>query len=400
LQLIRSRRIVVLLMGLLIWALPACELFEVDQEPPAFQVAIIAPFGDEYGNLGQSVRNGVLLAVEAQNEQGGLLGQPVRVILEDSACDYQTARAAAQSIIADEGVMFILGAVCAGASEGVAQIASDAGALQISPASVDADLTEDVTGALRPLVFRTPVTDPDQGVIAAKFVRDTLDAETVGILHAEEGDYGSVLADAFTMAFEAEDGEVVARESYDQDTSQFYEALEPVRDADPDVLYVPGYHTVINPLVSQIRAFGMFQPIVGSDGWKSANLDVNTVDGSYFPVHYYASEPRSVVATWNSLYETRYLVPPDTLATLAHDAARMLFTAVEAAGFPDPYSVSQVLETSTFDLISGQLAFDDMHNPIKSMVILRVDNGAVRFEARRFARSPDVGDLENPESDE
>ncbi len=393
----RSERIAVLLLSLFMIALPACTLIEGEQEPGAFEFAVIAPFDDEYGGLGQSVRNGVLLAVEAQNERGGLLGQPVRVILEDSACDYQIARSAAQSVIAEEGVMFIVGAVCADASEGVAQIASEAGVLQISPASVDADLTEDAAGELRPLVFRIPVTDPDQGIIAAKFVLDTLGAETVGILHAEEGDYGSVLADAFTAAFEAEDGEVIAREAYDQDASQFYEILEPIRDADPDVLYLPGYYSVINELVSQIRAFGMFQPIVGSDGWQSSNLDVNVVDDSYFPVHYFASDARSVVGAWNSLYETRYLVPPDALATLAYDTTNVLLAAVEAAGSPDPYSVSQALEVSTFETVSGWLAFDDQHNPIKPMVVLHVDSGTIRVEERLFAHPPEDGVEESSE---
>ena len=396
----RTKRLLAVLLSLLVWILPACDLLEREQGPTAFEFAVIAPFGEEYSDLGQSVRNGVLLAVEAQNERGGLLGQPVQVILEDSACDYQTARDVAQSVIAEEGVTFVIGAVCAGASEGVAQITSDAGVLQISPASVDADLTEDAAGALRPLVFRTPVTDPDQAVIAAKLVLDRWGAGTVGILHSEQGNYGATLADAFTLAFEAEDGEVVARETYDQDSLQFYEALEPVRDADPDVLYLPGYYTVINRLVSQLRAFGMFQPIVGSDGWNSTNLDVNVVGDSYFPVHYYGSEPRSVVATWNSLYETRYLVPPDTLATLSYDATNMLFAAVETSGYIDPYGVAQALETSAFETVSGWLTFDDMHNPVKPMVILRVNNGTIRFVERRFARPPENERLEDlePES--
>ncbi len=396
----RSARVVVLAFMLLVWMLPACALIEGEQEPDVFELAVIAPFGDTYGNLGQSVRNGVLLAVEAQNERGGILGRPVRVILEESACDYQTARDAAQTVIADEGVAFIVGAVCADASEGVAQVASEAGVLQISPASVDADFTEDAAGALRPLVFRTPVTDPDQAVIAAKFALDTLGAETAGILHAEQGDYGAVLADAFTVAFEAEDGEVIAREAYDQNASQFYEALEPVREANPDVLYIPGYHSVINNLVAQLRAFGMFQTIIGSDGWQSPNLDVTIVEDSYFPVHYFASEPRAIVETWNSLYEARYLVLPDTLATLAYDTTNVLLAAVEASGYPDPYSVSQVLETTSFETVSGRLAFDEMHNPIKSMVILRVDDGRIRVEERRFARTPEDEGSESLEPQE
>lgn len=395
----RSIRVVALFLSLLAWILPACDLIEGEQEASAFEFAVIAPFGDEYGSLGQSVRNGVLLAVEAQNERGGVLGQPVRIILEDSACDYQTARAAAQSVIADEGVVFILGAVCADASEGVAQIASEAGVLQISPASVDADLTEDAAGVLRPLVFRTPVTDPDQGIIAARFAVDTLGAETAGILYAEQGNYGSVLVNAFTAAFEAEDGEVIARETYDQNASQFYEMLEPIREADPDVLYLPGYHSVINQLLSQVRTFGMFQPVIGSDGWKSSGLDLNAADNSYFPVHYLVSEPRSIVATWSSLYEARYLVLPDTLATLSYDTANVLFAAVEAAGYPDPYRVSQILETSSFDTVSGSLTFDDMHNPIKSMAIVHIDNGLMTFEERRFAQPPEDDAPDNAQNE-
>ena len=376
------------------------------QEVATLRIGVIAPFSGDYAALGDSVRNGVVLAVETWGAQGGILGQPVQVVIEDSQCDYLQGRAAAQAAL-DKGAVFLIGAVCATASEGVAQVVSEAsapgggvfgeegvlggnprGALQISPASVDAGLTLDADGEVRPQVFRVPLTDGAQGGAAARYAREQMGAERAAILYAAGSSYGQTLADSFAAAFRDAGGEIVATDTYDQNAAQFFEELEGVRDRDPDLLYLPGYAAVVNLLVSQARSFGVLAPVLGSDGWDSAALDLPVMNGNAFTTHYYGDDPSSAVRAWETRFKERFLTAPDALATMSYDATRLLFTAIVETGVVDPVLVAKTLETLRFEGVSGSMSFDELHDPIRSMIVLRVDGGQVRF-AGRYGASPD-----------
>jgi len=76
------------------------------------------------------------------------------------------------------------------------------------------------------------------------------------LLIPAESTYGTGLADAFEEAFSEGDGEIVAREAYDPAEELFFDVLDVVRDAEPDVLYIPGYAEVVNLLLLQARTYG------------------------------------------------------------------------------------------------------------------------------------------------
>ena len=345
----------------------------------ALTIAVIAPFSGDFESLGHATRDGVVLAIEEWNQRGGVLGKSVQATLLDSQCDYETAREVTQAGINDQGVQFIVGAVCSDAAEGVAQIATQLGVVQISSTSVDPELTLDFDGKVRPLVFRAPFIDPLQGTVAAKFALETFQVDSAAILYAENSEYGLALADAFEETFKAGDGEILIRATYDQDAQLYYDVLETVRDANPGILYMPGYYNVMDRLVTQARTFGLLQTIIGSDGWDSPDLNLPVVDGSYFTTHYFPGEPRPEVAAWIQRYRSRYLVPPNAVATLGYDATNILLTAIQEAGTTAPYQVAAAMETLTFETISGQMTFDEVHNPIKSVLIVRVLNGQMVY---------------------
>jgi branched-chain amino acid transport system substrate-binding protein len=379
---------VLYLVGLLLAlvVLQACQP-QPDVEAESLKIGVIAPFSEDYALLGERVFNGVLLAAEAWNGQGGIRGERIQLVLKDSHCTFAGGRKAAEEAIA-EGVLFIIGAVCATASEGVAQVAGRAGVLQISPASVNVNLTLDAEGNTRPLVFRVPVVDPEQGTVAARYALEQIGARKAGMLYAEQGAYGNTLATAFRAAFVEGGGEIVASKAYDQNDESFFDSLDVVRAAAPDVLYMPGYHTVMNRLVPQARQFGLLQPIVGSDGWDSPALNLTAVEGCVYTSHFYLQDASPTVRAWNDLYWARYSAEADALATLSYDAANLLFAALAEAGIGEPLIVATVIETMDFEGVSGAWSYDGAHNPLKPLVMLGVENGQVVLKGRYAAPPP------------
>src|SRR5438094_839738 len=85
---------------------------------------------------GEQLQRGAETAVADLNAAGGVLGQQLKIMFIDDACDASQAVAAAQKLVATK-VPFVAGHLCSGASIPAAKVYEDAGIIQITPASTN-----------------------------------------------------------------------------------------------------------------------------------------------------------------------------------------------------------------------------------------------------------------------
>jgi branched-chain amino acid transport system substrate-binding protein len=273
-----------------------------------------------------------------------------------------------------------VGEVCSSASIPVSEIAVTKGVLQISGSSTNPAVTYDQeTETTKETIFRACFIDPFQGKVAARFAREELNAETAAVFLDQGNDYVRGLAEVFAENFEASGGEVVVMETYTGEDTDFSAILTKVKDAEPDVLYLPDYYSTVNLIHSQAREMGIEAITMGGDGWDSAELDLEAAEGGYYTNHYSPDDPRPVVQDWVARYEEEYGSVPDALATLAYDATSILLQAMADAESTDPAVVADAMESGEFSVVSGDITFDEQHNPIKSAAILKVENGSAVF---------------------
>jgi len=65
---------------------------------------------------------------------------------------------------------------------------------------------------------------------------------------------------------------------------------------------------------------------------------------------------------------------------LAYDAANILFQSMEQAkSTDDPMAVAKAMESGTFPVVSGDVSYDEFHNPVKAAVVLKVENGEIVY---------------------
>jgi len=357
--------------------LPACGGGTASDD--TIKIAILTPLSGDVATFGQSIHDGAMLAIDAVNADGGVLGRQVEVIVEDSQCSPEAAVSAANKVIDQDGVQFIIGEVCSSASIPVSEVAMAKGVFQITGPSTNPNVTVDENGNTKDLVFRACFIDPFQGTVAAKFAGEELGAKTAAILLDQGNDYVRGLSEYFRDSFEAAGGEVVVWESYTGEDQDFSAILTKVKDADPDVLYIPDYYSTVNLIAAQAREKGITAVMMGGDGWDSTDLDLEAVDGGYFTNHYSAEDPRPEVQDFVKMYQEEYGSAPDAFATLGHDAASILLMAIEAADSDDPAAVAAAAESGEFPVVTGNISYDASHNPVKSAVILQVKDGAISY---------------------
>jgi branched-chain amino acid transport system substrate-binding protein len=344
----------------------------------AIKIAILAPMSGDVATFGQSTRDGILLAIEEWNEKGGIDGKKIEYVVEDSQCAAEAAVSAANKVIDQDGVKFIIGEVCSSASIPVSEIATAKQIFQISPTSTNTAVTVGESGT-KPTIFRACFIDPFQGKVAAKFALDNLGAKTAAVFLDQGNDYVRGLAEVFIAEFEAGGGQVVVKETYTGDDSDFSAIVTKAKDANPDVLYLPDYYSTVNLIAAQAKERGLTAAMLGGDGWDSADLDRAALDGGYFTNHFSDQDTRPIVQEFVSKYAAKFGAPPDALAALAYDAANILFQGMDKANSVDPVEVAKTVASGTFDVVSGRITYDADHNPVKAAVILQVKDGAINY---------------------
>ena len=360
-------------------ALPACGGGSAGDGSDKLKVAVLAPLSGDVATFGESTRDGVLMAIEEWNAEGGVLGMEIEPIVEDSQCNAEAAVSASNKVIDQDGVSFIIGEVCSSASIPISEVAMSKGVFQMSPTSTNPSVTVDETGNTKALIFRACFIDPFQGTVGAKFALENLEAKTAAVFLDQGNDYVRGLAEFFRDAFEAGGGEVVVWETYTGEDQDFSAILTKVKDAEPDVLYLPDYYSTVNLVAAQAREKGITAVMLGGDGWDSSDLDTEVVDGGYFTNHYSPDDPRPVVQDFVQKYQEKYGKVPDALATLAYDAANILFQSMESAGSVDPAEVASAMESGSFPVVSGDISYDDLHNPVKAAAMLQVKDGDILY---------------------
>jgi branched-chain amino acid transport system substrate-binding protein len=332
-------------------------------------------------------RDGALLAVDEWNAKGGVVGMKIVPIVEDSQCTPDPAVNAANKVIDQDKVHYIVGETCSKATIPVADIATAKGVLLISPTSTNTLVTVGEDGKTKEFIFRACFIDPFQGKVGAKFASGNLKAKTAFLMVDQSNDYVVGLAAAFKETFTADGGTIVGEESYTAKDTDFSAILAKVAEAKPDLIYLPDYYNIVNLAAKQAKEKGINTPFMGGDGWDSSDLDLAAADGGYFTNHYSPEDPRPEVQNFVKAFGEKYKddkgAPkvPDALATLGYDATNLLIASIEKAGVDDAAKVKDAMIAIEFSGVSGLIKFDSSHNPIKSATILKVTKDGIKFEA-------------------
>jgi branched-chain amino acid transport system substrate-binding protein len=345
---------------------------------------VSAPLTGDIAALGQSTKNGILLAEEEINAQGGLkLGSKqlkVKFIIEDDENKPETTATVFQKLINQDKVVAIIGSQSSKCSNAGAPIAESAKIPQISPWSTNPNVTKG-----RKYVFRACFIDPFQGKVVARLTREKFKAKTAAVMYDVASDYNKGIAEVFKTEFTKAGGTIVAFETYNTKDTDFSAQLTKIKGTNPEVLFLPNYFNEVPLQVQQARKLGVTAKIIGSDSWDNPellNLGGDVMEDSYFTNHYSPDVDSSVAKGFISKYQRKFKNVPDAAAALTYDAAYLLFQAVEKAGKANSQAIRDaVAATSGFKGVTGEITYSGSGDPIKGAVIIRVENGKFIFDS-------------------
>ena len=268
----------------------------------------------------------------------------------------------------------------------------------ISPSSTNPRVTE-----IGDNIFRVCYIDPFQGMVIAKFAKNTLHFSRGAIFRDNKNDYSVGLANYFTESFTGMGGKIVADEAYSEGDQDFKAQLTNIKGKKPEFIFVPGYYTEVGLIARQARELGLTVPMLGGDGWVSDKLleiAQDALNGSFFVNHYSEADPNPLVQNFVANYRKRYNSTPDGLAALAYDAAGVLTHAMQELLGKDPKAFETlsgppnadqkaarvklkelIAATRDYPGVTGRITLDANRNAVKPAVFLGIENHAYKFVA-------------------
>jgi branched-chain amino acid transport system substrate-binding protein len=328
----------------------------------------IFPLSGAVAVYGVECRNGIELAIKEINAAGGVNGKQLQLISEDDEGNPEKTVSAYTKLTTKDRVSFIIGSLTSGCTLAITERAQSQKVLQIAPAATASAITDAGN-----FIFRACFIDPFQGTVGGKFAAENLGTKRAAVLYDIGNDYSVGLHDNFKIAFSAAGGQIVADESYATGEKDFNAQITKIKQANPDVVYLPDYYGTVALIAKQLRAQGINTPIVGADGWDGLTENAgDEVLNGFYSNHYAPDSTDPSVVKFVNAFKAAYNATPNSFAALGYDSAYMLKDAIIAANSVDSSAVRAALEKTNGQYVTGNLRFDAKRNPIKSAVMVEI----------------------------
>jgi branched-chain amino acid transport system substrate-binding protein len=366
-----------LLVFLAVAVLTACKGSPPKATGPLL-VGLVGALSGPEAELGQSIRDGALLAIEEANAAGGVRRRQVVLRAYDSQGRPEEAARAAVRLVTQDGAVLVLGGDTSGSTLAMAPVVARAQVPLVSPSATSPRVT--LEGG--PYVFRVCFVDSFQGTALAGLAADE-GYGRVAMLVDMRSDYSVGLSHQFEQRFVALGGTLVGAATYATGDSDFRAQLTRLKALRPDALFIPGYYTDAAAIARQARQLGLLAPLLGGDGWDSpglVRLGGQAVEGSQFTTHFTPDNPSPRVQSFRRDFEKRFGQPPSSGAALGFDAARVALYALQRSPAPTGALLRNALaQTKTFDGVTGIITFGRDRDVFKSAMVLRIHDGRAVF---------------------
>ncbi|SNS90187.1 branched-chain amino acid transport system substrate-binding protein [Anaerovirgula multivorans] len=332
--------------------------------------------------------NTVKMLFEEINENGGLLGKQINVIGYDTRGDAMEAVNAVRRLTSQDKIVALIGPNASGQAIAISSVLEEMKVPGIATVATNPKVTVDDNGQVKPFNFRVCFIDPYQGAVAAGYAKDVLGFTKAAILYDVADDYSQGLTEFFEMTFKEKGGEIVAKEGFKFGDVDFRPQLSKIKEANPEVLFMPYFFKEAALSANQARELGIDAVLMGGDGWPSEvliEMAKEAIEGSYIVNHLDFADPD--VQDFKATYTAKYNLPVELNGYLAYDAVRVLEQAIQNADSFDSVAIRDALKTVSVKGITGQINISaDTHNPEgKDAAIIKIVDGDYIFQQKYSA---------------
>lgn len=326
------------------------------------------------GVYGENIRNSIELAVSEINEKGGIGGQNLRVIYEDTQLQPQTAVSAVNKLVSVNKVPVIIGAVSSSETLAAAPICERNHVVLISPASTSFEISK-----AGDYVFRTIAPDTYEGTAMARFALKSNFRSVAALYVDNAGTKGP--AEVFQRAFESSGGKMTAMEVAPQGGTDFRTQLTKIKSTNPDAIYVLGYALELGNMLKQARELGITSQLLSfqvMEEPKVSEIAGNAVNGVIFTSPTINDDLASGrTRTFIDGYRKKFGKAPGIFSFNAYDAVYLVASAISKYGYNAEGIKKGLYEIQSYDGASGQISIDENGDSSQPPKLMTFNTGKI-----------------------
>jgi branched-chain amino acid transport system substrate-binding protein len=320
------------------------------------QIGVPVPLTGNLAQSGQLVLNGVQVAADEINQNGGLLGRPVKLLIEDTKGEANTSAAVGAKLVTEDKVFALVGGFGSTPDFALLQSIKRYEPIFMHAASQSVKLEKAFGG--QPWYFHTYLWEYVRQQATAKFLSSLQPKPKTVAITYEDGLFGNDAAHYAQSYMKEPDLDVVVSEPFRTGSPDFSPVLSRVKSANPDILFIIGYPGDEIQIARQIKQLDIKPKLVLYTDTGAARADLgDAVIGATMVMDYSPDQKTPGNAELVKRMSAAYPNQPFSSMMLGYTGLKTLADAVKIANSFDKAKVIEALSNNAFDTPFGHLAY-------------------------------------------
>ena len=347
-----------------------------------FMIGGIGPTTGNNAIYGTAVKNGIQLAVDEINADGGINGYQIEYQFEDDQSDSEKS-VNAYNTLKDWGMQMLVGTVTSTPCVAVVEETHADNMFQLTPSATTVEAVQYDNA------FRMCFSDPSQGTVSADYIAENGLATKVAVIYDSSDTYSTGIYQSFASEADAKGLEIVAAEAFTADSNtDFSVQIQKAKDSGAELVFLPIYYQQASLILAQADRAGFAPEWFGVDGMDGIldveGFDASLAEGLMFLTPFTPDADDEATQTFVANYEKEFGDTPIQFAADAYDCMYVIKAAAEKADVTPDMSVSDMCDAMksamteiTIDGLTGkQISWDADGEPSKEPTVVVIKNGA------------------------
>jgi branched-chain amino acid transport system substrate-binding protein len=326
---------------------------------------------------GEAHLQGIKIAVEVVNREGGIDGRPIEIIAVDDRGNSANVGALVVDLIYQKRVVAIIGSVDSACTHVISMVCVKAQVPHLTCVATDPSLTR----AGSPWTFRTLADDERQTEAIASYIHQARRLKRICLLAADSryGKMGALMLAARLRRLGIQvTGPLWIKESAAEALPLLRRELAAALASAPEAIVVWSLAAQGTTALQALNESSYRGLIMGGDGLATPafyTASAALLEGLIVTSPYNESEENTPNQSFRRMYQERYSKNPDSFAAHAYDTIGFVIEALRKSDGSRESLRQELARGQTFVGATGNLQLDQTGNDIRSVRLAVVRNG-------------------------